>query len=80
MSEPEPFLMLDKNAREVLRIAPGDYKGATFVDVLLWAKTPEGLKPTHQSFTIRPEALGEVIRALERANASMATYARLERA
>ena len=58
-----------KNASEVIRVRPTEFKGYSLVDVRVWAETEQGgeatLKPTKKGICFKRGLLPDVIRALQ---------------
>lgn len=61
-----------KNAKESYRVRLGEYKGFRFADVRIWFGELDALKPSGKGVAIRPDALPEVIKALQEAQRRLA--------
>jgi hypothetical protein len=58
---------IEKNSREILRVALGTFKDHKLCQIRVWARADSGLIPTKSGFGIRVELLPELRKALEEA-------------
>lgn len=65
MSTPTEFLDIRRGDSERLRVTVSEYRGRTLVDLRVWYSTDSGeFKPGRAGVSLRPEQVGEVMRAL----------------
>jgi len=60
---------IEKNARDVLRVTLGQYRGYDIVGCRVWAQGDDGPVPTRAGFAIQPNKLDALIEALQMARA-----------
>jgi len=59
-----PIAVIDKNSREVVRIAWDTYEGHQFVDCRVYYRDGDELKPTRKGLAIPPRLIDDVAAAL----------------
>jgi hypothetical protein len=60
---------IQKNGREALRVLWAEYEGHAYLDVRVYYRDGEAMKPTKKGATVRPDQVGELIAALQQARA-----------
>jgi Transcriptional Coactivator p15 (PC4) len=61
-----------RNRRDKFRVSISEYRGTQFIDMRIHVPGKEGdYVPTGKGCTVQPDALGELIAALERAKATL---------
>jgi hypothetical protein len=56
---------IDKNTQEIIRVQPTEFKGYQLVDIRVFYRDGEVLKPTKKGITFKREMLTEVINCLK---------------
>ena len=70
MADDQLIATIEKGATTELRVQIREYRGTTFVDVRTYATNDAtGKAPTHKGVTLPPDKLGELIAALQEAEA-----------
>lgn len=60
-----PLLDLQRNSRERLRITHVTFKGKPYIDLRIWyVDQGADYQPSRSGVTIRPNQVGEIVRAL----------------
>lgn len=68
MSSPITVFLDLPRGRDVLRISVSEYKGREYIDIRVWYTDRDGeLKPTAKGVSLRPDAIQDVLRALQAA-------------
>lgn len=57
-------IVIEKNAREVIRLSQETYEGHSYIDARIYFWVGDELRPTKKGLAIRPDLLGEVIEGL----------------
>jgi hypothetical protein len=56
---------IDKNTQEIIRVQPTEFKGYQLVDIRVFYRDGDELKPTKKGITFKREMLTEVINCLK---------------
>jgi hypothetical protein len=55
---------IDKNTQEIIRVQPTKFKGYDLVDIRVFYRDGDELKPTKKGITFKRELLDDVLKAL----------------
>jgi hypothetical protein len=69
MTDHVPLAVLHKNAREIIHISLGEFKGISLCDVRVFAVTEGEPVATKKGISVRPHLLPELIAALQEVEA-----------
>ncbi len=70
MADDQLIATIEKSATSELRVQIREYRGVTFVDIRTYATSDAtGKAPTHKGVTVPPDKVGELIEALQDAEA-----------
>jgi len=62
---------IDKNTQEIIRVQPTKFKGYDLVDIRVFYRDGDELKPTKKGITFKREMLTDVLKALTQLSESI---------